>query len=347
MRVAINGFGRIGRAFFRAAFGCPGIEIVAINDQVDCETLVHFLKYDSVHGPFQPHIRQEKDRFFLDGRDIRVLAHPAPDALPWRELDVDVVIESSGRYKDRCRAEGHLHAGAKRVVISAPAFDADLIVCMGVNGALFRPDRHRIISNASCTTNCLAPVAKVLADEFGFVKGMLNTVHCYTNGQVVHDLPQADLRRGRAAGQSMIPTTTGAIRAISAVLPELDGRLVGMAVRVPVPNVSLIDVVVETECRVTREDVNNAMRQASRGRFRGILDYCDIPLVSKDFTGNPASAIVDAESTAVVGENMVRVIAWYDNEWGYANRLVDLVSMMAKQCAVGKAGRHCLEAKVA
>lgn len=329
VRVAINGFGRIGRAFFRAAYRKPDIEIVAINDLVDAATLVHFLKYDSVHGSFERPIEVRKDSFLLDGREIRVLRKLHPRMLPWQELDVDIVIESSGRYTDREHAEKHLFAGAENVIVSAPARDADLTVCMGVNEQLYDPEAHAIISNASCTTNCLAPVAKVMLEEFGFVKGMLNTVHCYTNGQQIHDVPQADLRRGRSAGQSMIPTSTGAAKAVTAVLPELAGKLVGMAVRVPVPNVSLIDLVVETKRPVSAREVNNAFWNASQGSLRGILDYCEIPLVSKDFTGNPASAIIDAESTAVVGDNLVRIIAWYDNEWGYSNRLVDLVQFIS------------------
>jgi len=328
VRVAINGFGRIGRAFFRAAYQNPEIEIVAINDLVDTATLVHFLKYDSVHGSFDQHLEAGKDSFLLDGNDIRVLRQSYPGKLPWRELDVDIVIESSGRYTDRVHAEMHLRAGAGKVIVSAPARDADLTVCMGINEQQYLPEEHCIISNASCTTNCLAPVAKVMQEEFGFVKGMLNTVHCYTNGQVIHDVPQADLRRGRSAGQSMIPTTTGAAKAVTAVLPELEGKLIGMAVRVPVPNVSLIDLVVETERSVNADEVNAALQKAAQGSLLGILDYCEIPLVSKDFTGNPASAIIDAQSTAVVGDNLVRVIAWYDNEWGYSNRLVDLVKFI-------------------
>ncbi len=330
MRIAINGFGRIGRAFFRIASQHPEIEIVAINDLVDAATLVHFLKYDSVHGRFAADIEVGQEHFVLNGRTVQVLRHPHPRNLPWAELGVDVVIESSGRYTDREHAVKHLQAGAGKVIISAPARDADLTVCMGINEGKYDSARHDIISNASCTTNCVAPVAKVMLSEFGFVKGMLNTVHCYTNSQVVHDAPQADLRRGRSAGQSMIPTTTEAVKAITAVLPELEGRLVGMAVRVPVPNVSLIDLVVETERPVTAAEVNTALQRASRGELAGILDYCEVPLVSKDFVGNPASAIVDAVSTVVVGDKLVRVIAWYDNEWGYSNRLLDLANHVGR-----------------
>lgn len=329
VRVAINGFGRIGRAFFRAAYRHPEIEIVAINDLVDAATLVHFLKYDSVHGNFDQSIEVGGDSFTVNGKEIQVLRKLHPRMLPWQELDVDIVIESSGRYTDREHAEKHIFAGAENVIVSAPARDADLTVCMGINQQRYVPEQHSIISNASCTTNCLAPVAKVMLEKFGFVKGMLNTVHCYTNGQQIHDVPQADLRRGRSAGQSMIPTTTGAARAVTEVLPELKGKLVGMAVRVPVPNVSLIDLVIETERPVTACEVNAAFLEAAKGDLHGILDYCEIPLVSKDFTGHPASAIIDAESTAVIGDNLVRVIAWYDNEWGYSNRLVDLVQFLS------------------
>jgi len=337
-RVAINGFGRIGRTFFRAAYHCADIEIVAINDLVDVATLVHYLNYDSVHGRFNHDIELSEDSFFINGAETKVLKHQNPKMLPWGELDIDIVIESSGFYTDRFNSEKHLLAGADSVIVSAPAQDADLTVCMGINQEQYQPERHRIISNASCTTNCLAPVAKVILEQFGFVKGMLNTVHCYTNGQVLHDVPLPDLRRGRAAGQSMIPTTTGAAKAVTSVLPELEGKLIGMAVRVPVPNVSLIDLVVETEQKVSAIEVNAALKQAAEGSLKGILEYCEIPLVSKDFTGNPASAIVDAESTAVVGDNLVRVIAWYDNEWGYSSRLVDLVEYMTamKQNGRGK-----------
>lgn len=329
IKVAINGFGRIGRAFFRCAFDSAEIEIVAINDLVDVPTLVHFLKYDSVHGSFNTDIEVAEDRFAVAGKEILVLRQPDARKLPWGELGVDIVIESSGRYTDRRQSEKHLRAGAGRVIISAPANDADLTVCMGINQHQYRPNQHQVISNASCTTNCLAPVAKVLLDEFNFVKGLLNTVHCYTNGQVLHDIPRADLRRGRSAGQSMIPTTTGAAKTVVEVLPELKGKLIGMAVRVPVPNVSLIDLVVETAGPVTAEEVNGALRRAANGSLKGVLDYCEVPLVSKDFIGHPASAIIDAASTVVVGDNMVRVIAWYDNEWGYSNRLVDLVKFLA------------------
>ncbi len=328
VRVAINGFGRVGRAFFRSAFECAEIDIVAINDLVDVATLVHFLKYDSVHGRFCHEIEIGEDRFALGGKEVRVLRQLDARKLPWQELAIDIVIESSGRFTDRVRSAQHLQAGTGSVIISAPAPDADLTVCMGINEQQYLPGEHRIISNASCTTNCLAPVAKVLLDEFGIVKGLLNTVHCYTNGQVLHDVPQADLRRGRSAGQSMIPTTTGAAKTVAEVLPQLAGKLSGMAVRVPVPNVSLIDLVVETERSATADEVNAALQKAARGPLKGILDYCEVPLVSKDFIGHPASAIVDAESTVVVGDNMLRVIAWYDNEWGYSNRLVDLVKFI-------------------
>jgi len=331
VRVAINGFGRIGRAFFKVAYKHPEIQIVAINDLVDAKTLVHFLRYDSIHGHFDQDLEYGEGFFCLDGKKIRVLRQLHPNDLPWHELGVDIVIESSGCYADRIYAEKHLEAGASKVIVSAPVPNADLTVCMGINECLYRPDEHYIISNASCTTNCLAPVAKVMLEQFGFIKGLLNTVHCYTNGQHVHDVPQADLRRGRAAGQSIVPTTTGAIKTITAVLPELKGKLIGMAVRVPVPNVSLIDLVVETEKLVDAEMVNTALQQATHGQLSGILDYCEEPLVSKDFTGHPASAIVDAESTQVVGNNLVRVIAWYDNEWGYATRLVELVKFITSE----------------
>jgi glyceraldehyde 3-phosphate dehydrogenase len=329
LRVAINGFGRIGRAFFRAAYDHPDLEIVAINDLVDAATLVHFLRYDSVHGRFSADFEVESESFVVGGKTVHVLRRPHPRALPWAELGVDVVIESSGRYTNRDHAGEHVQAGAEKVIISAPADDADLTVCMGVNDSLYHPKQHHIISNASCTTNCLAPVAKVVLEEVGIVKGFLNTVHCYTNGQAIHDVPQADLRRGRSAGQSMIPTSTGATRAVVKVLPELAGKLVGMAVRVPVPNVSLIDLVVETERSISADELNSALKAAAERELKGILEYCEDPLVSSDFVGHSASAIIDAQSTEVVGDNLVRVIAWYDNEWGYANRLIDLVEHIA------------------
>ncbi len=328
-RIAINGFGRIGRNVFRAARNVAGIEIVAINDLTDAATLAHLLKYDSVHGTFAADVHTEGDDLIVDGRRIQVLKEKDPTALPWKELAVDIAIESTGRFTDRDKAEMHLSAGARKVVISAPGKGADLTVCIGVNEGRYDPASHHVISNASCTTNCLAPVAKVLLDSCGIVKGMMTTVHAYTNDQQILDLPHKDLRRARAAAVSMIPTTTGAAKAVGLVLPQLKGKLDGIAVRVPTPNVSLIDLVVETERPTTIEAVNAALKQAAEGPLRGILEYCELPLVSRDFNGNPASSIVDAASTNVIGGNLVKVMSWYDNEWGYSNRILDLVKLVA------------------
>ena len=328
-RIAINGFGRIGRNVFRAAFNHGAMEVVAINDLTDAVTLAHLLKYDSVHGTFPFEVEAVGDDLQVAGRKIRVLRERDPAALPWKELGIDIVIESTGLFTNRADAAKHLSAGANRVVISAPGKDADLTVCIGVNQEEFDPARHRVISNASCTTNCLAPVAKVLLQEFGIVKGLMTTIHSYTNDQQILDLPHKDLRRARAAALSMIPTTTGAAKAVSLVLPALKGKLDGMAVRVPTPNVSLIDLVVETGRPTSIDEVNAAFRQAAAGPLKGILNYSGVPLVSIDYNGCPASSTVDALSTAVIGGNMVKVLSWYDNEWGYSSRVVDLVNFIA------------------
>ncbi len=328
-RIAINGFGRIGRNVFRAAFNHGAMEVVAINDLTDAVTLAHLLKYDSVHGTFPFEVEAVGDDLQVAGRKIRVLRERDPAALPWKELGIDIVIESTGLFTNRADAAKHLSAGANRVVISAPGKDADLTVCIGVNQEEFDPARHRVISNASCTTNCLAPVAQVLLQEFGIVKGLMTTIHSYTNDQQILDLPHKDLRRARAAALSMIPTTTGAAKAVSLVLPALKGKLDGMAVRVPTPNVSLIDLVVETGRPTSIDEVNAAFRQAAAGPLKGILNYSGVPLVSIDYNGCPASSTVDALSTAVIGGNMVKVLSWYDNEWGYSSRVVDLVNFIA------------------
>lgn len=329
--IAINGFGRIGRNVLRAAQSAPEVKIVAINDLTDAKTLAHLLKYDSVHGTFNATISSEQENLVVDGNPIRVFSERDPAALPWKELDVDIVIESTGFFTHRKDASKHLQAGAKKVVISAPGKEVDLTVCMGVNETEYNPAKHHIISNASCTTNCLAPVAKILLEEFGIVKGLMTTIHSYTNDQKILDLPHSDLRRARAAGLSLIPTTTGAAKAVSLVLPQLKGKLDGMAIRVPTPNVSLIDIVVETEKKTTVEEVNSVLKKASENTLNGILDYCELPLVSRDFNGNPASSIIDAISTSVIGGNMVKVLSWYDNEWGYSNRVLDLTKYIAKQ----------------
>lgn len=330
-KIAINGFGRIGRNVFRAAYGITDIEIVAINDLTDAATLAHLLKYDSVHGTFAADVHADGDSLVVDGRTIRILKEKDPAALPWKQLGIDIAIESTGRFTDREDADKHRQAGAGKVVISAPGKNADITICMGVNEANYLPATQHVVSNASCTTNCLAPVAKVLLEQFGIVKGLMTTVHSYTNDQQILDLPHKDLRRGRAACLSMIPTSTGAAKAVGLVMPQLIGKLDGMAVRVPTPNVSLIDLVVETERKTTIAEVNGALKQAAEGPLKGILEYCEEPLVSRDFNGNPASSVIDALTTNVIGGNMVKVISWYDNEWGYSNRLLDLVRYVARK----------------
>jgi glyceraldehyde 3-phosphate dehydrogenase len=330
VNVAINGFGRIGRNVLRAAQNTPEFEIVAINDLTSPQTLAHLLKYDSIHGIFDADVSVTDDSILVNGKKIKVCSERDPAALPWKELGVDVVIESTGFFTNGKDAGKHLQAGAKKVIISAPGKEVDLTVCMGVNDGVYDAASHNIVSNASCTTNCLAPVAKVLLENFGIVKGLMTTVHAYTNDQRILDLPHDDMRRARAAAMSMIPTTTGAAKAVSLVLPELKGKLDGLAVRVPTPNVSLVDLVVETEKTTSVEEVNAALKTAANGSLKGILDFCETPLVSIDFNGNPASSSVDAATTSVIAGNMVKVMSWYDNEWGYSNRIVDLVKLMAK-----------------
>ncbi len=331
IKVAINGFGRIGRSIFRAAWSREDVDIVAINDSGDASSLAHLLKYDSIHGIFDARISRDNDLLLVDDRKIALLSHSAPTTLPWKKLGIDVAIEATGLFTDRQSAGRHLDAGASRVIITAPGIDPDVTLCMGVNENTFDPERHRIISNASCTTNCLAPVAKVLMEHFGIVKGFMTTVHAYTNGQQVLDHLDADPRRARAAALSLIPTTTGAARAVSLVLPALEGKLDGISVRVPTPNVSLISLVVETERHAGVVEVNESLRLASCGNLRNILEYCDQPLVSVDFKGNPASSIVDSLSTNVIGGNLVKVLSWYDNEWGYSNRVVDLLQHICRK----------------
>ena len=331
VKVAINGFGRIGRNVLRIACQSDNFEIVAINDLTDSETLAHLLKYDSVHGTFTGTVETDGDNLVVDGKKIQVLTQRDPELLPWKALGVDIVIESTGLFRARNDAAKHLSAGAKKVIISAPGKNSDITICMGINEKLYNPEVHDIISNASCTTNCLAPVAKVLLENFGIVRGMMTTVHSYTNDQKILDLPHEDLRRARAAGMSMIPTTTGATAATALVLPQLEGKLTGMAIRVPTPNVSLIDLVVETEKPTTVNEVNTAMWTAADGELKGILDYCDQPLVSRDFNGSSASSTLDSLMTTVIDGTMVKIMTWYDNEWGYSNRVVDLVSYLASQ----------------
>ncbi len=331
IRVAINGFGRIGRNLLRASLQDSEIEFVAVNDLTDSKTLAHLLKYDSVHGILHADLKVQDQFLVVQGRPIRVLAERDPHALPWKEMDLDIVIESTGKFEDRESASSHLKAGAKRVIISAPAKKPDITIVLGVNETAYQPASHFIISNASCTTNCLAPVAKVLLERFGIRHGLMTTIHSYTNDQRLLDLPHKDLRRARAAGLSMIPTTTGAARALYEVLPELQGKMDGMAVRVPTPNVSMVDLVIEAEQETTESKVNEAFKLAAEGLLKGILEYSEEPLVSADLNDNPHSAIVDASLTKVLDRHMVKVIAWYDNEWGYACRLRDLIKYIAKK----------------
>lgn len=330
IRVAINGFGRIGRVFFRIAFGDPTIDIVAVNDVTDAKTLAHLLKYDSVHGKYLKDVSVDGDFIVVDGKKIKVYAETDPEKLPWSELGVDLVLESTGRFTEREKAEKHIKAGAKWVVISAPAKNPDITVVIGVNDDKLDPKTHRIISNASCTTNCLAPVVKVLHDSFVIKRGLMTTVHAYTNDQRILDLPHKDLRRARAAAVSIIPTTTGAAKAIGEVIPELKGKLDGMAMRVPTMNVSVVDLVCEVEKSTDERTVNSLFREASETNLKGILGYTEEPLVSIDFNGDPRSSIVDGLSTRVMDGNFIKVISWYDNEYGYSSRLVDLTKLIAK-----------------
>jgi glyceraldehyde 3-phosphate dehydrogenase len=330
VRVGVNGFGRIGRVFARTALRDKDIEVVGVNDLADAKTLAHLLKHDSVHGGLKAEVTAKDGAIFVDGREIRVTAVKDPASLPWTELAVDVVIESTGVFRDTATASKHLQAGAKKVVITAPAKDPDVTIVLGVNEQAYDPKKHRILSNASCTTNCLATTVKVIDDAFGLRRGFATTVHAYTNDQPVHDFPHKDLRRARAAAVSMIPTTTGAATAVGLVLPKLKGKLDGIAIRVPTANVSVVDLVAELEKPVTIQAVNDAFREASAGRLRGILDTCEEELVSVDFNGNSHSSIVDLPSTALIEGNLVKVLAWYDNEWGYSSRLRDLVRFIGK-----------------
>lgn len=330
VKVGINGFGRIGRNFFRTCTSFSNIEIVAINDLTDAATLAHLLKYDSVHGIFNADVKSKDNSLFVNGREIKVTVIKDPLGLPWRDLGADVVLESTGLFTDRATAGKHLDAGAGWVIISAPAKDPDVTLCMGVNENTLDKSKHKIISNASCTTNCLAPVAKVLNNEFGIIRGLMTTIHSYTNDQRILDLPHKDLRRARAAALNMIPTTTGAAKAVGLVLPELKGKLDGMAIRVPTPNVSVVDLVAELSKDAAAADINNALKKAAEGPMKGILQYSEEPLVSSDLNGNPHSSIVDATVTKVIEGRMAKVIAWYDNEWGYSSRLRDLILFLAK-----------------
>ncbi len=327
LKVAINGFGRIGRMVFRAGLNNETIEFVAINDLTDPSTLAHLLKYDSVHGILDADISSTEHSLIVNGKEIEIYTEREPGKLPWGDLGIETVMECTGLFRDKEKASGHLEAGAKKVIISAPAKDPDVTVVMGVNHHEYDPRKHHIVSNASCTTNCLAPPCKVLLDNFGIEKGLMTTTHSYTGDQRLLDFPHKDLRRARAAALSMIPTTTGAAKAVSLVLPQLKGKLNGMSIRVPTPNVSVVDLVAQLSKPATVDEVNNAMKEAAETSLKGILAYCDEPLVSTDFNGTSVSSTIDALCTMVVGD-MVKVLAWYDNEFGYASRMVDLALYM-------------------
>ncbi len=331
VKVGINGFGRIGRNVLRAALNNPNVEIVAVNDLTDANMLAHLLKYDTVHGVLAAEVSVNGNNIVVDGKEIIVKAERDPAQLAWGDLGVEVVIESTGRFTKRSDAAKHLEAGAKKVIISAPATDEDITIVMGVNHEKYDAASHNVISNASCTTNCLAPYAKVLHENFGIKRGMMTTIHSYTNDQQILDLPHKDYRRARAAAENIIPTTTGAAKAVSLVLPELKGKLNGGAMRVPTPNVSLVDLVAELEKDVTVEEINAALRKASENELNGIMGYSEEPLVSSDYNGNANSSTIDALSTMVMEGNMVKVISWYDNESGYSHRVVDLVDYIASK----------------
>jgi len=331
IKVGINGFGRIGRNIMRAALGAKDVEFVAVNDLTDAKTLAHLLKYDSILGNLHATISADGDRIRVDDSHFRVLSHKDPAELPWKALGVDVVFESTGRFTDRESAAKHLAAGAKKVIVTAPAKKPDITVVLGVNEEKYDPKAHQIVSNASCTTNCLAPVAKILHQRFGIKKGWMTTVHSYTNDQQLLDLPHKDLRRARAAALSIIPTTTGAATAVGEVMPDLKGKLDGISMRVPTPNVSVVDLAAIVDKKTTAEEINAAFKSEAEGPLKGILEYVEAPLVSIDYRGNPHSSSIDAPYTKVMDGDFVKVLAWYDNEWGYSNRCVDLLRYIVKK----------------
>ena len=333
IRVGINGFGRIGRQSLKAILERypEEIEVIAVNDLGDLSTMTHLFRYDSTYGPFQGVVDQQEDELIIDGNHIRFCAERNPASLPWKELEVEIVIESTGIFRDRESASQHLRAGASKVLITAPAKNEDITICLGVNEEKYQPDSHHIISNASCTTNCLAPPARVLHDSFGIERGVMTTIHSYTSDQQLLDLPHSDLRRARSAAENIIPTSTGAAQAVALVIPELQGRFTGMAVRVPSPTVSLVDFVAILERPTNTEEMLEAMEEAAESRMAGVLDVTHEPLVSNDFRGNPFSSIVDAPSTQVVAGKIAKVISWYDNEWGYACRVADLTQLIGSQ----------------
>lgn len=331
IKIGINGFGRIGRVVFRAAMNHPDVEVVAINDLTNTETLAHLLKYDSVHNILDVDVTADEDSITVGGKKIAVTSIKDPAELKWKDFGVDIAAECTGIFRDRDGASKHLAAGARKVIISAPASSPDITIVMGVNHDKYEPENHNIISNASCTTNCLAPIAKVINEKFGFATGLMTTIHSYTGDQRLLDFPHKDLRRARSAALSMIPTTTGAAKAVGLVLPDLDGKLNGLSIRVPTPNVSIVDLVATVEKGgVTVSEVNDAMKEASENELKGILGYSELPLVSSDYNGSPLSSIVDAPTTYVI-ENMVKVMSWYDNESGYSNRMVDLAAMVGSK----------------
>ncbi|MDO8226201.1 glyceraldehyde-3-phosphate dehydrogenase [Bacillus cabrialesii] len=329
VKVAINGFGRIGRMVFRKAMLDDQIQVVAINASYSAETLAHLIKYDTIHGRYDKEVVAGEDSLIVNGKKVLLLNSRDPKQLPWREYDIDIVVEATGKFNSKDKAMGHIEAGAKKVILTAPGKNEDVTIVMGVNEDQFDAESHVIISNASCTTNCLAPVVKVLDEEFGIESGLMTTVHAYTNDQKNIDNPHKDLRRARACGESIIPTTTGAAKALSLVLPHLKGKLHGLALRVPVPNVSLVDLVVDLKTDVTAEEVNEAFKRAAKTSMYGVLDYSDEPLVSADYNTNPHSAVIDGLTTMVMEDKKVKVLAWYDNEWGYSCRVVDLIRHVA------------------
>jgi glyceraldehyde 3-phosphate dehydrogenase len=330
LKVAVNGFGRIGRMVFRAGFKNEDIDFIAVNDLTDPKTLAHLVKYDSVHGVLDADVSSTDHSLIINGKEIEIFKEREPSKLPWKDLGVETVFECTGLFRERDKASGHLEAGARKVIISAPAQGPDITVVMGVNHHEYDPQKHHIVSNASCTTNCLAPPCKVLMDSFGIEKGLMTTTHSYTGDQRLLDFPHRDLRRARSAAISMVPTTTGAAKAVSLVLPQLEGKLNGMSIRVPTPNVSVVDLVAQLSKPATVDEVNRAMKEAAETDLKGILIYCDEPLVSVDFNGSPASSIVDALCTMAIGD-MVKILAWYDNEFGYSSRMVDLAVYMASK----------------
>ena len=332
VRVGINGFGRIGRLVYRAGLNNKNIEFVAVNDlPVGTKTLAHLLKYDSTFGTLKEEVKATENSLIVNGKELKIVSYKSPQEIPWRDLKVDIAVESTGLFTDREKAEGHIAAGAKKVIISAPAKGEDVTIVMGVNDNMYDPKKHNIISNASCTTNCLAPMAKVLLDNFGIRHGLMTTIHSYTNDQKILDLPHKDLRRARAAAMSMIPTSTGAAKAIGSVLPQLKGKMDGFAMRVPTPDVSVTDLTCELEKAATVEEVNAAFKKAASGPMSHILEYSDAPLVSLDFKGNPKSCIFDPELTKVIDGSFIKILGWYDNEWGYSNRVVDLIDFVANK----------------